>query len=218
MLLVDPDARRRSVLAARLRTHEDLVVGEADGAAAALKCLSDRSVDLVLADLDLPDMEGHELCRVLRARRCDVPIVVLVLDAAAAEAVLALEAGAVDCIERPPRLPVLLARLRAHLRLRDRSETAHLPIAGYTFRPASRMLVDSGAGARIPLTDKEAAILKQLYRAGGRPVPRRILLERIWGYGGAVETHTLETNVYRLRRKIRRDIVITEPDGYRLGA
>ena len=72
------------------------------------------------------------------------------------------------------------------------------------------------------LTEKETAILKYLYRAGDRIVGRDVLLNEVWGYNAGVTTHTLETHVYRLRQKIERDpaaareILVTEPGGYRL--
>jgi DNA-binding response OmpR family regulator len=75
----------------------------------------------------------------------------------------------------------------------------------------------------VRLTDKESNILKFLYRAGGKPVPRQILLNEVWGYNSAVTTHTLETHIYRLRQKIEPDptnarLLLTEGGGYRLDA
>ncbi len=74
---------------------------------------------------------------------------------------------------------------------------------------------------KIRLTDKETALLKYLYRAGGRVVDRDVLLGEVWGYSAAVDTHTLETHIYRLRQKIERDssnaeILVSGPGGYRL--
>jgi DNA-binding response OmpR family regulator len=77
------------------------------------------------------------------------------------------------------------------------------------------------ADKKIRLTEKETSILKYLYRAGGRPVTRDVLLDEVWGYNSGVTTHTLETHVYRLRQKIEPDpanasILVTEGGGYRL--
>jgi DNA-binding response OmpR family regulator len=71
------------------------------------------------------------------------------------------------------------------------------------------------------LTEKETAILRYLYRAGRKAVPREVLLQEVWGYNSAVTTHTLETHVYRLRQKIEPDpansrLLMTDPGGYRL--
>jgi DNA-binding response OmpR family regulator len=81
--------------------------------------------------------------------------------------------------------------------------------------------VDRARSSRIRLTGKEAAILKFLYRAGSRAVPRKVLLGEVWGYTAAVTTHTLETHIYRLRQKIESDphaptLLLTESRGYRL--
>jgi DNA-binding response OmpR family regulator len=94
-------------------------------------------------------------------------------------------------------------------------------IGPYVFRPAAKLLQDPARNRKIRLTEKEAAILKFLYRAGARPVPRQVLLNEVWGYNAAVTTHTLETHIYRLRQKIEPDpsqsrLLITEGGGYRL--
>jgi DNA-binding response OmpR family regulator len=100
------------------------------------------------------------------------------------------------------------------------SDEAVLTIGPYTFRPSAKLLTDDGGRRKVRLTEKEAAILKFLYRAG-RVIGRDTLLGEVWGYNAAVTTHTLETHVYRLRQKIERDpthaeILVTEPGGYRL--
>jgi len=92
--------------------------------------------------------------------------------------------------------------------------------SAYLFRPGAKLLTGDGA-RRIRLTEKEANILKFL-AAAGRTVPRETLLHEVWGYSPAVTTHTLETHIYRLRRKIeenpgRAKILVTEDGGYRLG-
>jgi DNA-binding response OmpR family regulator len=76
---------------------------------------------------------------------------------------------------------------------------------------------------KLRLTDKECAILKYLYRAGGRPVPRQVLLNEVWGYNSLMTTHTLETHIYRLRQKIEVDpsrpsLLRTESGSYKLTA
>ena len=136
------------------------------------------------------------------------------------DTVRGLDAGANDYVTKPFRFGVLLARVRAHLRSHDQTDVATLKIGPYEFKPATRTLLDR-AGKRIRLTDKEAAILRYLYRSGTKAVPRDELLREVWGYNAAVTTHTLETHIYRLRQKIepiagRNDLLITEGGGYRL--
>jgi DNA-binding response OmpR family regulator len=102
------------------------------------------------------------------------------------------------------------------------TETAVLiRIGPYEFSPEDKALRHGSADRRIRLTEKEAAILAFLHRKGARAVPRQELLSEVWGYNPAVTTHTLETHIYRLRRKIEADpakarLLVTEAGGYRL--
>ena len=121
------------------------------------------------------------------------------------DVVRGLDAGANDYVAKPFRLPELLARVRAQLRVFDNSEDAVFTIGPYLFRPAPSCCWSRRRNRKVRLTDKECAILKFLYRAGGKPVPRQILLNEVWGYNSAVTTHTLETHIYRLRQKIEPD-------------
>jgi DNA-binding response OmpR family regulator len=148
-----------------------------------------------------------------------VPIVMLAAADSRAAMAGALDAGANDYVTKPIRVSDLLARLRTHLR-GDDTDDAVVTIGPYAFKPSVRLLSDADGGRKVRLTDKEAAILAFLYRAG-RAIGRETLLGEVWGYNAGVTTHTLETHVYRLRRKIERDpakaeILVTEPGGYRL--
>lgn len=94
-------------------------------------------------------------------------------------------------------------------------------IGPYSFEPAAKRLIERARARTIRLTEKEAAMLDLLWQAAGMVVPRAALLARVWGYQAGLSTHTLETHVYRLRRKIERDpahaeLLITELGGYRL--
>jgi DNA-binding response OmpR family regulator len=149
------------------------------------------------------------------------PVIMLTGAAGEADTILGLDSGANDYVTKPFRLGVLLARIRAQLRSHERSEDAVFKIGKYTFRPSAKLLIDDATQKKIRLTEKEAAILKYLYRAGDRVIGRDILLNEVWGYNPSVTTHTLETHVYRLRQKIEQDpakaaILVTEPGGYRL--
>ena len=132
-----------------------------------------------------------------------------------------LPPGISERVPRPVRLPDLVARLHALLAVFEASPGAAIPLGDYAFHPAAKLMLGPG-GKRIRLTEKEAAILLYLHRAGGRAVPRAELLGEVWGYSNAVTTHTLETHIYRLRRKIEPEpqaakLLLTEEGGYRLG-
>jgi DNA-binding response OmpR family regulator len=221
ILIVDDDGVLRHSLAEQLQLHEEFAAVEAATAAEALSCVKRQYHDAVLLDVGLPDMDGRELCRLMRREGVRSPILMLTAADSDADTVLGLDAGANDYIVKPFRLHVLLARLRAQLRQHEQSEDAVFTIGPYTFRPSAKLLLDEPKRRKVRLTEKETAILKYLYRAGGRVIGRDILLNEVWGYNSGVTTHTLETHVYRLRQKIERDpanaqLLVTEPGGYRL--
>ncbi|HUC73198.1 MAG TPA: response regulator transcription factor [Stellaceae bacterium] len=221
ILIVDDDAALRQSLAEQLRLNEEFTVVERDTAAQALESAESERFDAILLDIGLPDMDGRELCGILRRKGIHVPIMMLTASDTDADTVLGLDSGADDYITKPFRLSVLLARLRAHLRQSDHSDDAVLTIGPYSFRPSAKLLTEPSGRKKVRLTEKETAILKYLYRAGDRVIGRDTLLGEVWGYNAGVTTHTLETHVYRLRQKIERDpaaaeILVTEPGGYRL--
>jgi DNA-binding response OmpR family regulator len=221
ILLVDDDEALRQSLAEQLRLFGEFVTAEAATGAQAVERAKADLYDAILLDVGLPDMDGREVCRTLRRSGVKTPVIMLTAADTDADTVLGLDAGANDYVTKPFRLHVLLARLRAQLRQHEQSEDASFPLGSYTFRPSAKLLLNEQTKKRIRLTEKETAILKYLYRAGDRPVGRETLLGEVWGYNAGVNTHTLETHVYRLRQKIERDpahaeILVTEPGGYRL--
>jgi DNA-binding response OmpR family regulator len=221
ILIVDDDASLRQALAEQLELHEEFKVAQAENANAALEQVKQGYFDAILLDVGLPDMDGRELCRLMRRGSVRSPILMLTGADGEADTILGLDAGANDYITKPFRLNVLLARIRAQLRQHEQSEDAVFTIGPYTFRPSAKLLLDAATRKKVRLTEKETSILKYLYRAGDRIVGRDALLNEVWGYNAGVTTHTLETHVYRLRQKIERDparaeILVTEPGGYRL--
>jgi DNA-binding response OmpR family regulator len=221
ILIVDDDGALRQSLAEQLELNEEFLTTECDTAAGALEIAKKERFDAILLDVGLPDMDGRELCRLLRREAVQVPIMMLTGSDSDADTVLGLDSGADDYVTKPFRLSVLLARLRAHLRQSEHSDDAEFTIGPYTFRPKAKLLIDLDGRKRVRLTEKETAILKYLYRAVDRVIGRDTLLGEVWGYNAGVTTHTLETHVYRLRQKIERDparaeILVTEPGGYRL--
>lgn len=221
ILLVDDDALLTETLLDQFSLHDEFSVEAATTAAAAIdKVKAEAHIDLVLLDVALPDMDGRQACELMRRGGFKSPIIMLTGADSDADEVLGLNSGANDYVTKPFKFAVLLARLRAHLRSHEQSEDAVFKIGPYEFRPAVKMLV-TDADKKIRLTEKETSILKYLYRAGGRPVTRDVLLDEVWGYNSGVTTHTLETHVYRLRQKIEPDpgnaaILLTESGGYRL--
>lgn len=223
ILVVDDDEALRQTLAEQLAHDGEFVASEAATAAEAAARLAaeDARFDAIVLDIGLPDGDGRELCARLRKQGLRMPILMLTGADGEQDIVRGLDSGANDYIAKPFRVSELMARLRAQLRVFDNSEDAVFTVGPYTFRPSAKLLLEAARNRKIRLTEKEAAILKYLYRAGGRPVGRQILLNEVWGYNSAVTTHTLETHIYRLRQKIEPDpsnarLLVTEGGGYRL--
>ncbi len=220
ILIVDDDRDLAQSLAEQLTLHKEFDTSIAHRASEAFSAIKDGHMDLILLDVGLPDMDGREVCRILRKDNFKHPIIMLTAHESDSDTVLGLESGANDYVTKPFRFAVLLARIRAQLRQHEHSEEAIFTIGGYTFRPAAKMLIDQ-KGSRVRLTEKETSILKYLYRAAEKVVSRDVLLHEVWGYNAGVTTHTLETHIYRLRQKIERDpshaeLLITEAGGYKL--
>ncbi|MGH6859668.1 MAG: response regulator transcription factor [Phyllobacterium sp.] len=220
ILIVDDDADLRAILVEQLSLYEEFQIIQEDNAAKGIQAARNGVVDLLIMDVGLPDMDGREAIKVLRKGGFKAPVIMLTGHDTDSDTILGLESGANDYVTKPFRFAVLLARIRAQLRQHEQSEDATFVVGPYTFKPGQKMLVDA-KGSKIRLTEKEVAIIKYLYRAGGKVITRDVLLEEVWGYNSGVTTHTLETHVYRLRQKIEQDpsnstILVTESGGYKL--
>jgi DNA-binding response OmpR family regulator len=212
VLLVDPGAVLRASLAEQLAREGPYSVVEAVNAAEARERAKDGDYALAIIDQSLPDGTGDALARELKAQGFQAPVLILADKDA--------PPPAAEYLEKPFRFADLLTRVNLHLSRHAASDDVPVPIGPYLFRPGAKLLTQ---GARkVRLTEKETDILKFLHAAGAT-VAREILLHEVWGYGPAVATHTLETHIYRLRKKIEQDparaqILLTEGGGYRLSA
>ncbi len=223
ILIVEDDTDLRATLAEHLAIEGGFAAAEAGSAQDAEIMLGEDNARYaaVLLDVGLPDGDGRDLCAKLRKQGRRMPVIMLTGADDEQDVVRGLDAGANDYIAKPFRPGELLARVRAQLRIFDNTEDAVFAVGPYSFRPAAKLLVEAARNRKVRLTDKESAILKFLYRAGGRAVARQTLLNEVWGYNSAVTTHTLETHIYRLRQKIepeasRPTLLLTEAGGYRL--
>jgi DNA-binding response OmpR family regulator len=220
IIIIDDDDLLRDTLTEQFSLHDEFHVTEAATASAGIKLLKAEHADLVILDVNLPDMDGREACKVMRRGGYKGPVIMLTGQTSESDTILGLDSGANDYVTKPFRFAVLLARIRAHLRQHEHSEDAVFKVGPYTFKPSAKMLVRDD-NRKVRLTEKETAIIKFLLRSGEQIVSRDVLLQDVWGYNAGVTTHTLETHVYRLRQKIERDpshaeILVTEGGGYKL--
>ena len=186
-----------------------------------LQLLRQQHFDLVLLEISLTDIDGPALCKLIRRQDKTVAIIVRALDSSESDEVLSLDMGANDFIVESAPSTILLARIRAQLRQHEHRDDAEFTIGTYIFRPGTKTLVDSAAGKKIRLTVKESTILRLLYRNRGNVVEHETLLQQIWGYEPGIDTHTLQTHIYRLRQKIEQNpsdptLVVNVPCGYML--
>jgi len=164
---------------------------------------------LVILDLEAAD-ERRRWIQTLRSDGYAGPVLVLGGEA---------ESPDDEPVARPVRLGTLLARLDAHAADLEGADRYLLGI--YEFSPADRALRHRDDGGTIRLTELERKLLSSLAEAGGAVIEREQLLARVWGYSADVDTHTVETHVWRLRQKIETDdpathVLVTEPGGYRV--
>ncbi len=199
ILLVEDEDAIAEPLATGLRREGFAVERAATGGAA----LAAGTADLVLLDLRLPDIDGIDVCRSLRARS-DVPIIVVTARGEEADRVVGLELGADDYVVKPFGLRELIARIRAVLRrtaARDgNGGPGPMRVGGLELDERARRVVLDGV--ELGLTPKEFDILAALVRDPGAVISRRRLLEEVWQttwYGSA---KTIDVHVGALRRKL----------------
>ena len=211
ILLVEDDPSIAEPLLAGLESHGYTTLHTTSGATAIESACA---ADVVLLDLGLPDIDGTEVCRALRAR-CDVPIIVVSARNEEIDRVVLLELGADDYVVKPFGLRELLARISAVTRRTYRNPGAVLP--ALTIGPLSidqeRHLVTL-SGEVIELTPKEFDLLVTLALRPGIVVRRQELLEEVWDTNWFGSTKTLDVHVASLRKKLKNPRLIATVRGY----
>jgi DNA-binding response OmpR family regulator len=201
VLLIEDDADIAEVIAHQLE-KVGLQVESARSGEAGLEAAR-RGTDLVLLDLNLPGMDGLEVCRKLRgeAATAHVPVVIVSARADEVDRVLGLEMGADDYVVKPFGLKELVARCRAALRRAERPESPRMYVDrdleiefdAYAVRCRDRQL---------PLTHKEFDLLACLVERAGKVVTRERILERVWGHDAELDLRGIDAHVRRLRQKL----------------
>jgi DNA-binding response OmpR family regulator len=170
----------------------------------ALNLILERPPNLILLDLNLPHMNGFELCRRLRAEAStsQVPILMLTARTEEADKVLGLNMGADDYVTKPFSMRELVARVNAALRRAEGTEVVRPLFDNGLLRidPASFSVLYKGRDVR--LTRKEFALLSELARNHGRVLTREVLLDRVWGVAYYGDSRTLDVHIRRLRQKL----------------
>ncbi|AQX21997.1 DNA-binding response regulator, OmpR family, containing REC and winged-helix (wHTH) domain [Bartonella sp. CDC_skunk] len=219
LLIVVDDNDLRSILVEQLQIHKEFEVLQAKTTEIGIIVAQKDNVDLAIFDVELPDLDGREAVKKLRSQGFRAPIIMMTHYDTDCDTILGFKMGVNDYVTKPFRFSVLLARIRAQLRQYEHNEDS-FDLGPYIFKPREKFLIDQQNNI-INLTEKETAILKYLYETRDKIVSRETLLEHVWGYNANIITHTLETHIYRLRKKIEKDpskakILVTDHNGYRL--
>jgi two-component system, OmpR family, KDP operon response regulator KdpE len=218
-LLVEDDPALRRALRTTLRSR-DFEVLEAATGEAAIVIAADRRADVVILDLGLPDLDGLDVLRQIRAFT-DVPVIVLTARDEQSEKVRSLDAGADDYVTKPFDTEELLARIRAALRRvpNATSKPIIVRIDDLEIDLVRRQV--TRADSPVHLTRTELTLLEQLVRHPGRLLTQEYLLREVWGPGYGTESNYLRVYVGQLRKKLGDDaarprLILTEPGiGYR---
>ena len=221
VLVVDDEAAIHRFLGPALAANGYEVL-RADTGEAGLQAIATLAPDIVVLDLGLPDMDGKEVLRRLRAWS-QLPVVILSARDREAEKIEALDTGADDFVNKPFGAGELMARLRAALRHRMQA-AGEVPVLRVEDLEIDlpRHRVTRG-GRELKLTPREFDLLALLVRHAGKVVTHRQLLTTVWGPAHEHDTQYLRVYVGQLRQKIERDpaapaLIVTEPGiGYRLG-
>ncbi|MGW1990100.1 response regulator transcription factor [Embleya sp. NPDC001921] len=208
VLIVEDEPSITDVLAITLRFH-GFEVATADGVHAALAAARSVRPDVVLLDISLPDGDGRQVCRILRAERPEIAVVFLTARDAPADVVKGLTLGGDDYITKPFNVDELVARTRAVLRrTRPTPDESAPPLARPPVLRHGDLELDEATytarrgGRGVELTPTEFALLRHLIRHGDRIVPKEQLLREVWKYEHVVESTVVETYISYLRRKL----------------
>ncbi len=218
VLVADDDADLRDLIAFTLTQSGYLVIKAGDGPA-AVEHFERESPDLVVLDINMPGMNGFQVCEAIR-RRSRVPVMMLTVRGEEEDLVRALGLGADDYLNKPFSPRTLLARIKALLRRAGMENNSPLA-SGRVSLDLEEYSVTIGAGAPVRLTKLELRLLQMLLANAGHSVNSERLLVQVWGHRSGGDRQLLKQLVHRLRQKIEIDpaapaLLRTAAAGYKL--
>jgi len=216
LLVIEDEPEIASFLLKGLRAHGYAVEHSVTGAG-GLALAKQADVDLVVLDLRLPDLDGTDVLRRLRANGNPVPVIVLTARGDTADRVEGLDQGADDYLTKPFAFDELLARIRARLRRREGEQAMVLEVAGLALDLRTRRI--RVHGRELDLTAREFALLEMFLRHPRQVLSRERLLSRVWGLDFDPGSNVVDVYVGHLRRKLGEGLIQTVRGmGYRLVA
>ncbi len=199
VLIVEDERQMAEQLRKGLEREGYAVLIAADGEE-ALDVARTFEHDLMILDWMLPKLDGREVAQRLRRARVETRILMLTARDAPPDVVEGLDCGADDYLTKPFAFEVLLARLRALARRHEATQPPVLRVSDLALDPATHRVTRSGV--EIKLSNKEFGLLHFLLRRPGHTVPRRTLIDAVWGYDSTIESNTLDAFIHLLRSKV----------------
>jgi len=199
LLLVEDDEILGDGLVVGL-TMEGYVVDWLTNGKQADEALKLNSYELIVLDLNLPDMQGMDILRALRARKDETPVMVLTARDTVADRVLGLDSGADDFVIKPFELDEVCARLRALARRSEGRSVPTIEYKGVVLDPAAHQVTYNGE--KVDLSQKEFDILNFLLSNIGKVISKARLEESLYSWNADVESNTVEVHIHHLRKKL----------------
>lgn len=199
LLIVEDEARMADLLRKGLTEEGHTATCASDGAE-GLALAKSYEFDVIILDVMMPKVNGYELARRLRNEKVRTPILMLTAKDSVPDIVKGLDLGADDYMTKPFSFEELVARLRAVKRRALVAQEVNLRVADLVLDPASREVLRGES--RITLTRTEYNLLERLMYRAGKVVPRRALIEAVWGFDREIEENTLDAFMHLLRNKI----------------
>jgi len=216
ILLVEDDCSiaRALEIALRKQGYSVNVVGTG---AAALHAIETDPPDVAILDLGLPDMDGLEVLKQVRARDCILPVLLLTARSGLDDKIAGLDSGADDYLAKPFEITELFARLRVMERRLTTARTSQVTIGRVSFDSNhNTVLLD---GKKLDLSRRELMLLRTLMENAGRILTRNALEKRLYGWGEEVASNALEVHIHHLRRKLGAEFITTVRGvGYKVDA
>ncbi len=211
IVIVEDDDDLAFTLTYNLKKDGRYDVERFGGGLVAMDELLVRPPDLVVLDLNLPDVDGLTICRELKKHEetRHIPIIMLTARVEERDKLLGFELGADDYVTKPFSMRELLARIAAHLRRSSSPESLDDVFEDERLRIDRARHTVEVRGQQVHLTKKEFDLLWLLIRSGGRVVSRETILSRLWDYAADVETRTVDVHIRSLRKKIGEDVIET---------
>ena len=199
LLIVEDEKRMAELLRKGLEEEGHTVVCAVDGVE-GLELSTSYAFDMIILDVMMPRLDGYELAKRLRTHKIPTPILMLTTKDSVHDIVKGLDLGADDYLTKPFSFNELLARLRALKRRALVPQPTIFKVDDLSLDPATREV--SRGGVRLVLTRTEYSLLERLMGRAGKVVPRRLLIESVWGFEREIEDNTLDVFVRLLRTKV----------------